>query len=237
MDSLSMKEWLSIAIAFAAFGVSAVSAWMSYRRSGKAQQVSIEALYAAKKANEIASEALFQLPIVSVKLVKDPPEFDRASENSEIVLEVSNKSKTPISGSIVKIFPLSGLIYRKEDPDDLVESLPVESIKYEFPEAVLKNGTAHINVAPFLFSVIKSNIGEFECPDSLYSGTFNIVVSPIQEGRQIGVSTRHYGSKDYTIVSIKFIPAVIESLLLDEELANADRRIKVFAGWPDDRWG
>lgn len=228
-----MKEWLAISIAFAAFAVSAISAWVSHKRNLKAEHVSVEALDTAKKANEIASAALLRMPIVSLKLLTEPPVFDKAWVNAEVIIEVVNKSDIPIGGAVVKINPLSGYLYRNDNPEDSVESLPVASLKYSFHEVLLKNGAAHIEVAPFLLSLVKDNVGEFNSPNSVYHGTFNVVVAPIQEGREIGVSTRHYGSKDYCIVNIKFVPAVLESLPLDKLIVDAERRIKIFSGYPD----
>lgn len=236
MDDSSMKDWASIAIAFFALVISALSVWLAYKRSGKAERVSIEALEAVKKANDIASESLFRLPLVTARLLTESHPINQDCEYEGIVLEIVNKSSIPISGAVIRVVPLSGFTYKADDYNDRVDGYPSESKKYSFSDVLLRNGAAHIDIAPFLFSVIKSNIENFKSKESVYNGAFNVVVAPMQEGRQVGVQTRQYGSKDYSIVNIQFVPEFIESLSIEDLLLKADRRIMIFSGWADDPW-
>ena len=230
MEGIPMEDLVGIAIAFAALLLSAISAWLTSKRNSRTEKMSREALETANRANDIASEALLQIPVVSLKRMGDSPAFEKDWVENGLQVEVVNHSETPVSGIVFKINPLSGYIYRFDAPHDLVE-LPFASRKLSFYEALLKSAAAQIEISPYLFAYIKENLDQFSEPDIAYNATFNIVAAPIQEGRDVAVSWRPNGSGDRQIVSLQFVPSLIDSLPVERLIDAAEKKLKIFSGY------
>jgi len=229
-----MQEWINTGIASLAVLIGIATAVTAYFWNKKSISLSNHAIKSAEKANEIALGKISEFPIISICFDKELPTFDQDISKKEIMLRFTSKGKVSISGVVIKIYPLNGLIYQVNDVELQNRELTLRYHRYDFPEAITKNGMAHINIGSLLLSVIKPSIQTFKNPSCLQRGSFNVVVSPIKLGQDIAVGSINYGSNDREVVGVDFIPSTINEINIEEMLKTSEKLINIFSGYPDE---
>ncbi len=211
-------EMISAGAAVASLIVSGFALYVASSSSKTTNEIASEALKTARQANDI-SLGLTREPAVLEFAFSDSSRFEFDFTNASALTEelkrivtIQNTGKKAVDALAIEIIGISGLTYLLADPTVQVAKLSAFSARLDLKSALQPQALAHIDVRNYLLNYLVKLSPSLPQSAGIYSTDVNMVLAPKATDEptpsQAGL---HVTKNDRRLLTIKFVPAVLQS--------------------------